>query len=91
MNAATIVSLSLSALALIVSMYTGARSVRATRGSQSLAVIKDIFGQRHPIEFVEALAAVRRPDFCLGVDPTGGVTGAAARGAEAGKSTNDIL
>jgi hypothetical protein len=74
-TAGTIVSLFLSGVALVVSMYTSARSVRATRASQSLAVIKDIFGQRHQPEFVDALAAVRTPDFRSGVDAAEGVTG----------------
>ena len=75
MDTSNIVSLSLSGMALIVSIYTNARSVRATQGSQSLAVIKDIFGQRHQPEFVEALAAVRNPAFRLDVDPSKGVDG----------------
>ena len=75
MNAATLISLCLSGSALVVSVYTNARSVRATRASQSLTVIKDIFGQRHDPEFVAAMAAVRSPEFATDIDPAGGVSG----------------
>jgi hypothetical protein len=75
MEITAIASLILSSLALLVSGYTNARSVRATRASQSLAAVKDIFGQRHKPEFIEALDAVRHETFMEGTDPSQGYNG----------------
>lgn len=62
-------------VALVVSAYTNARSVRATRASQSLGAIKDVFVQRHKPEFVAALNAVRDPNFVRGTDSADGYRG----------------